>query len=112
PGPVAVGDFDGNGDQDIALGDVNLDVNGIWIFMRDCSGVPNIRGTIAYGNAIGQPSARTVPNVTMTAAGSPTVSTATDSLGNYTLTGFGAGTYTVTPAKTDGINGITSFDAA
>lgn len=28
------------------------------------------------------------------------------------LTGFGAGSYTVTPSKTDGQNGITSFDAA
>lgn len=32
--------------------------------------------------------------------------------GQYSLTGFGAGSYTVTPTKTTGANSITSFDAA
>jgi hypothetical protein len=112
-GPLAVGDFDGDGEQDIVLVDRNADNNGVWVFLRDCSGVPNIRGTLAYGNPIGSPSTRHVSNVMMAGSGSPGVSTATDSLGNYTLAGFGAGAYTVTPTKTGGINNsITSFDAA
>ena len=32
--------------------------------------------------------------------------------GTYSLSGFGAGAYTVTPTKTGGVNGISSFDAA
>ena len=45
-------------------------------------------------------------------AGSPSVSDITDVLGAYTLSGFGAGSYTVTPSKTNGSSFITSFDCA
>lgn len=106
---IAVGDFDGNGDQDIAIADAFSDTNGAWVFNRDCSGVPAIRGTVFYGNATN----RFVSNVSITAEGSPVITSATDFLGTYNLTGFGAGSYTVTPSKTGGINGaISSFDAA
>lgn len=72
-----------------------------------------ISGTVTYGNAIGSPNPRFVSNVLLTGDGSPIVSATTDfPNGNYVLTGFGAGSYTVTPQKTDGQNGITSFDAA
>jgi len=77
---------------------------------------PTINGTVTYGNAIGAPTPRFVSNVTITGTGSPNVVTTTDApganAGQYSLTGFGAGSYTVTPTKTGGINGITSFDAA
>lgn len=72
-----------------------------------------ISGTVAYGNAIVGPSFRNVPNVLMSASGAPSVSTVTDSLGAYTLSGFGAGAYTVTPSKIGGQNGaVNVLDAA
>lgn len=77
-----------------------------------------ISGTITYGNAIGNPAPpRFISNVTLTGNGSPTVTTTTGApgilAGQYSLTGFGSGSYTVTPSKTGGTNGaITSFDAA
>ena len=74
-----------------------------------------ISGTVTYGNAAGTPTPRYVSNVTITGAGSPTVSTTTAgpgaNAGQYSLTGFGSGSYTVTPTKTTGQNGISSFDA-
>ena len=74
---------------------------------------PAISGTVTYGNAIGNPNPRFVSNVLLSAVGSPNVSTTTSFPGGtYTLTGFGASSYAVTPTKTDGVNGITSFDAA
>lgn len=73
----------------------------------------SISGTITYGNAIGNPNPRFVSNVLLTGIGSPNVFGTTDfPNGTYTLTGFGAGSYSVTPTKTAGVNGITSFDAA
>lgn len=72
----------------------------------------SISGAVTYGNAIGAPSPRFVSNVTISGVGSPNVFATTLSNGAYTLTGFGAASYTVTPSKTDGQNGITSFDAA
>ncbi len=74
---------------------------------------PSISGNITYGNAIGVPTTRFVPNVLMSGDGSIPVANSTDSLGDYMLTGFGSGSYTVTPSKTGGVNGtVTSFDAA
>ena len=77
---------------------------------------PAISGTVTYGNAIGAPTPRFVSNVTIAGTGSPNVVTTTAapgaSAGQYTLTGFGAGSYTVTPTKVGGVNGaISSFDA-
>ncbi len=74
---------------------------------------PVISGVVTYGNAI--PAAtRFVSNVLMTGVGSPNVSTTTSFPGGtYSLSGFGAGSYTVTPTKTGAVNGaISSFDAA
>ncbi|MFN0278898.1 MAG: cohesin domain-containing protein [Pyrinomonadaceae bacterium] len=84
-------------------------VTGIWAA---------ITGTITYGNALGNPAPpRFISNVLISGSGSPNVSTTTNSpgaaAGQYTLTGFGSGAYTVTPSKTGGVNAaITSFDAA
>ncbi len=49
----------------------------------------------------------------MSGSGSIFVSDTTGSLGTYSLTGFGSGSYTVTPSKAGGVNSsISSFDAA
>ncbi len=74
----------------------------------------SISGTVTYVNASAPP--KFISNVTITGAGSPTVSTMTAlpgvGAGTYTLTGFGGGPYTVTPTKpTGGVNSISSFDA-
>ena len=76
-----------------------------------------INGTITYGNANGSPTPpRFISNVQVNGAGSPPVSATTGGLGplagQYSLTGFGSGSYTVTPSKTGGVNNaINSFDA-
>jgi hypothetical protein len=78
---------------------------------------PSISGTVTYGNALGNPTPpRFVSNVLISGAGSIPVSVFTAGLGatagQYSLTGFGAGAYTITPTKTGGVNGaISSFDA-
>ncbi len=75
-----------------------------------------ITGTVTYGNAVGSPTPRFVSNVTINGTGSPNVSTTTGvpgpAAGQYSLSGFGPGAYTVTPTKTGGVNNVTSFDAA
>ncbi len=72
-----------------------------------------ISGTITYGNAIGAPNPRFVSNVLVDGDGTPAVSAVSSFPdGAYTLSGFGAGSYTVTPTKTGGQNNISSFDAA
>ena len=72
-----------------------------------------ITGTVTYGNLLAPPNPRYVPNVVLSGAGSPPVSTTTDAMGAYSLNGFGPGGYTITPSKTGGQNAaITGFDAA
>ncbi|MDQ4122508.1 MAG: M12 family metallo-peptidase [Acidobacteriota bacterium] len=72
----------------------------------------SISGAVTYAHPSANQTARSVTGVTLTATGTPQVQSApTDGSGNYQLTGFGAGTYTVTPTKTTHINGITAFDA-
>jgi hypothetical protein len=74
----------------------------------------SISGRVTYVNATSPPVY--VSNALINGEGSPNVSTITaapgPAAGTYTLTGFGAGSYTVTPTKSGGANGITSFDAA
>ncbi len=76
----------------------------------------SVSGTITYGNAINAPAPpRFVKNVSLAStAGSPPVGPViTGTPGTYTLTGFGAGSYTIKPTKPGGPNGaITSNDAA
>ncbi len=73
-----------------------------------------IDGTVTYGNAAAPP--KFISNATVTGIGSPTVMTTTAApgatAGQYSLSGFGAGSYTVSLSKTTGQNGITSNDAA
>jgi hypothetical protein len=54
-----------------------------------------------------------VPNVTLTLSGSASGSTLSDGSGNYTLSSFAGGTYTVTPTKAalaPGATGINTID--
>jgi subtilisin family serine protease len=75
--------------------------------------LPVVSGTVTYGNAIGSPATRFLSNVLVSGAGSPAVSATTNSAGAYSLQGFGAGSYTITPSKSGGQNGaVSSFDAA
>jgi hypothetical protein len=123
PHLAAVGDFTGDGKPDIAAA-VGLPPAGVRDAIVVLKNIGNaaptptpspasITGTITYGNAVGSPNPRFIPNVLISGTGSVNVSTISDSSnGAYGLTGFGAGSYTVTPSKTDGQNGITSFDAA
>lgn len=74
---------------------------------------PSVSGVITYGNAVGVPTPPHVSSVTVSATGPSNVFTSTVfPNGNYSLSGFLSGTYVVTPTKTGGVNGITSFDAA
>src|SRR5436190_2078868 len=74
------------------------------------AGVSTIGGTVTYANGTpGTP----IPNTLLSAAGSVPVSTTSAfATGDYELSGFGSGSYTVTPTKSGDINGITPFDAA
>ncbi len=73
-----------------------------------------VTGKVTYENtvAVNYP----VPNVNVNAAGAPPVSSITNVNGDYSLTGFGPGAYTVTPAKAAQSfltpNGIASNDPA
>ena len=72
-----------------------------------------VAGTVTYGNAIGSPT-QAVSNVIISGAGTTPVSTLTGFPdGSYSLSGFGAGSYTITPSKSETRNvAINSFDAA
>ena len=78
------------------------------------SGADSVAGTVTYGNAAAPP--KFISNATVTGTGSPNVTTTTALIGatagQFTLTGFGAGSYTVGVTKTTGQNSITSNDAA
>lgn len=69
-----------------------------------------ISGNVSYVN--GMPTQPPVKNVTLTAVGASTITSTTDTSGNYAITGFANGAYTVTPTKTGDANGITAFDAS
>jgi hypothetical protein len=67
-----------------------------------------IGGRVTYANAA---MSTPVPNTTLNASGSIPVSGSTNSNGDYSLSGFGTGAYTVTPSKTGQANGISNADA-
>jgi hypothetical protein len=75
---------------------------------------PVISGRITYENAAAPVVA--VPAVSLNAPGSPAVAGSSAQNGNYSLTGFGGGAYTVTPSKATQLfttpNGIFSNDAS
>lgn len=70
----------------------------------------SISGTVTYANAaVTTP----VPNTVLSATGSINVTTNSAFVsGAYSLSGLGAGPYTVTPSKVGDVNGITAFDSA
>jgi len=55
---------------------------------------------------------RSLPNVQCSMTGDHSYSDTTDSSGFYDISGILSGNYTLTPAKSDDINGITAYDAA
>jgi hypothetical protein len=83
-----------------------------------CSNVSNgsitiisgtVSGVVSYANSI---TFKPVPNTVLTGVGTPNVSTSSALFtGGYTLSGFGPGSYTVTPTKTTDVNGISAFDS-
>ena len=75
---------------------------------------PGVSGVVTYGNAIGSPATRYVNSVNVqSTSGSPSMSALTDTQGSYLLTGFGAGSYIITPSREEDTSGaITAFDAA
>ncbi|MBK8464683.1 MAG: InlB B-repeat-containing protein [Chloracidobacterium sp.] len=79
------------------------------------SETPSISGTVTYGNPA-SPTTKFISNATVNGAGSPNTTAFTaipgPTAGQYLLTGFGAGSYTVSLAKTTGQNGVSSADAA
>ncbi|MFN0279963.1 MAG: cohesin domain-containing protein [Pyrinomonadaceae bacterium] len=79
-------------------------------------GSASVSGTVRYGNPA-SPTTKFISNATVASTiGSPSVSTTTaapgGTAGQYTLTGFGSGNYTIGVTKTTGQNGISSQDAA
>jgi uncharacterized protein (TIGR03437 family) len=67
----------------------------------------SLSGTVSYCV-----SPKSVPGVVIAANGTPSASLTTGTTGVFQFTGLGSGAYTLTPAKTGDVNGITSFDAA
>jgi PKD repeat protein len=53
-----------------------------------------------------------VPGVLLTLDGDNVYTGTTGTTGAYTVTGVLAGDYTLTPSKSDGVNGITAYDAS
>lgn len=70
---------------------------------------PIVSGRVTYANSL---TTTSVPFTMLNAAGSPLLSTLTDVNGFYSLSGFGSGTYTITPSKTGQVNGISNLDAS
>ncbi len=69
----------------------------------------SVTGIVNYANSF---SFKPVPNTVLSATGSIPVSTnSAFTTGAYSLSGFGAGPYTITPTKTTDVTAITGFDA-
>ena len=74
-------------------------------------GAAPVSGVVTYGTApSGTP--KFVPGVAFAAAGSTPLNAASNSVGAYSLNGFGPGAYTITPTKSGDTNGISGLDAA
>lgn len=68
-----------------------------------------VSGRVTYANAI---TTTPVSGANLNAAGAVPLSIASDINGFYTLSGFGAGAYTVTPTKSGQVNGISNLDSS
>jgi uncharacterized repeat protein (TIGR01451 family) len=72
----------------------------------------SISGAVSYGNTPLNQMSRFVSGVNFSVTGAPASTAVSDSTGFYQLSGLNSGgNYTVIPAKTGNINGITPFDA-
>lgn len=102
----------------------NLWYNGTLVCSTTVSGSVTVisgevSGQVTYAH---QPGVKPVPGANLSAPGVPPVSGVTNASGNYLLSGFGPGSYTVTPSKANklqacdvgfsGPNGIFSNDAS
>jgi len=106
-------DFDGDARPQEGLFDIGADEYvpaGSPTATPTSSGTPSISGVVTYANATAPP--KFVPNATVCASGSPVVCALTNTSGQYVLTGFGSGSYTLSASKTGQTNGISSNDAA
>jgi|GEM_PF-2331799 len=103
------------------VGAVSACSNLTWVSFKfnegnPCATTSNGRACAAGGSFAGavnyciQP--KPVPGVLVSASGSPSANTTTNSAGTYQLPNLSGGPYTLTPSKTGDANGITSFDAA
>ena len=75
-------------------------------------GSASVSGLVTYGTTPSGTSAKFVPGVAFAAAGSTPLNAASNSVGAYSLNGFGPGAYTITPTKSGDTNGISGLDAA
>jgi FG-GAP-like repeat/Carboxypeptidase regulatory-like domain len=114
PTSIAMGDFDGDGKQDLVV--VNILSNNVSILLRDCAlstptptpALVSISGSAIYCS---NPSLHPVPGVTITLTGTSGGSTLTDGSGNYTFASLPAGgSYTVTPTKAALLPGSPGID--
>jgi hypothetical protein len=72
----------------------------------------NVEGNVTYGTPLVTYPAKYVPNVSFTSSGDYSTTALTNNFGAYSLTNlFTGGYYTVTPAKTGNVNGISPSDA-
>ncbi|MDQ4123470.1 MAG: hypothetical protein M3209_18700 [Acidobacteriota bacterium] len=72
----------------------------------------NLSGMVIYGVTPTNQMQKSVSGVSLSAAGASSTMTATSTNGEYLLENLvSGGQYTITPAKTSDINGITAFDA-
>jgi PKD repeat protein/subtilisin family serine protease len=81
--------------------DTETKVEYITVYLLDISGAVRF-----WQDAAG------VPGVLLTLEGDHVYTGTTDTAGAYTVTGVLAGDYTLTPSKSDGVNGITAYDAS
>ena len=76
------------------------------------SNVADIGGNVTYGTPTFPEPAKYVPNVLFALSGDYSTTVLTNNAGAYSLTNLSiGGHYTVTPAKTGSVNGISPFDA-
>lgn len=104
--PINQGFWYNEGSPSVCVQDGSVSING------------TAAGRVIYGNSIGAPSLRPVPNTTITGNGSPVVIGLTDFNGFYTMSGFGSGSYTMVPSRDPSIlpdthgSSISAYDAA
>jgi len=86
-----------------------IGIDDIMVTAEGPTPVGTVSGRITYANAL---TTTSVPFTTLNATGSIPLSNLTDANGLYSITGFGAGAYTITPTKTNQVNGISNLDAS